>query len=342
MTFASPGLLLLLLVAPLLGVLLWRDIQSRRARLARLVSLGLSESLVEPSARGRTVARVLAVFAYVVVVTAAAGPQMGGTTTLLPQRGLDILFAFDVSRSMRSRDVQPDRLERAKAELSASLGRFADHRVGLVAFAGTAFVQCPLTTDKEAVRLFLGDLRPEVVPQGGTALGAGLEVALNQFLAEEEANPDAKSAGRVLVVFTDGEDHEGGIESVGEKLKAAGVTTLLLGVGSTLGEPIPVVDGAGVVTGYVKDRQGQTVVTRMNPEALSQVATAVGGAFVDATSKPDLGLTDVEAKVQTLEKRELQARTRVEREDRGALLALLALLLLSVAVLWPERRRRTT
>lgn len=340
MRFASPLLLALLGLVPLLLALWARDETRRAKRLAVLVDAGLLSSLtIGVSDARRAWRRALAVASFALFVVAAAGPETGGETELLPQRGLDVLFVIDVSRSMRARDVQPDRLERAKAEIASVLPRLAEHRVGVVAFAGTAFVQCPLTTDMEAVRLFLQDLKPETVPQGGSAIGAGLEVALNALRAEDEAHGQKNTAGRIVVVVSDGEDHEGGVEEHATALKEAGATVVLIGVGSTLGEPIPLADDKGGVAGYLKDRQGQTIMTRMSPEALSAVAVAAGGVFVDGTAQPDLGLREVEAKIDGLEKRDLEGRVRRLFIDRSYVPGLLGFLCLLIAMALPERRR---
>lgn len=347
----APLLLVLLAVAPALLWLLARDARLRRLRLARLVDLGLISTLVggasEPRRRRRG---LLAVVAAVALSLAAAVPLWPGSPRLLPRQGLDLLFVVDVSRSMRARDVRPDRLERAKAEIGAALDTLAEHRVGIVAFAGSAFVQCPLTTDMEAVRLFLRDLSPESVPQGGTALSAGLEVARNAFLAEDEAagrgGPRARGkAGRVVVVVTDGEDHEllegggEGLKAIGAGLKEVGASVVVIGVGSTLGEPIPLTNPAGEVTGYLRDRRNQPVVTRMNPELLGRVAADLGGVFVDGTAAADLGLHEVFARVAALEKRELEARTVVDYADASWPFFLVALLGLLGWLLSSERAR---
>jgi Ca-activated chloride channel family protein len=338
MKFASPLLLSLLGLVPILFVLWLRDERARAKRLALLVDAGLLDSLatgVSDARRGWR--RGLGLAALALLIVSAAGPETSGKPVLLPQKGLDVLFVVDVSKSMRARDVLPDRLERAKAEIGAALPRFAEHRVGIVAFAGTAFVQCPLTTDIEAVRLFLNDLTPDTVPQGGTALAEGLQIALNAIRAEDEGQGTKNTAGRVIVVVTDGEDHEGGLEPVAKELKETGATVVLIGVGSTLGEPIPVVDKDGKVTGYVKDRTGQTVMTRMSPEVLNEVATQVGGEFVDGTSAPDLGLREVEAKIAGLEKRDLESRVQTDYVDRTWMPLVFAMLLLLVGLVLPER-----
>jgi Ca-activated chloride channel homolog len=349
--FASPLLLALLALVPVLLALWLRDERRRAPRLALLVDAGLLPGLAAGMSQARRAwRRGLAVLSLLLFVVAAAGPQLGDRIELLPQRGLDVLFVIDVSRSMRARDVLPDRLERAKAEISAVLPRLAEHRVGVVAFAGTAFVQCPLTTDIEAVRMFLAHLRPETVPQGGTALAAGLEVALNAIRADAEgraelwgsAEQGKHSAGRVIVVVSDGEDHEGNLEDIARQLKAESASVVLIGVGSTLGEPIPVLDEAGNVAGYAKDRTGQTVMTRMSPEVLQEVAGQVGGAFIDGTSQPDLGLREVEARIGSLEKRDLESRTQKHYVDRTWIPLLLGLLCAAASLLIPQRGRHAS
>ncbi len=349
MHFASPWLLTLLGCAAALALLARRDHVRRRARLLRLVDAGLVDAHVTGAApQRRTLIAVAAVVAAAAAVIAAAGFVVAGAPRLLPRRGLDVVFVVDVSRSMRARDVQPDRLERTKAELGVALDTLAEHRVGLIAFAGTAFVQCPLTTDTDTVRLFLNDLRPETVPQGGTDLAAGLEVARNAFAAEDEAAGIGArregAAGRVVVVISDGEDHalvEGGsLASVGKELRALGATVVVIGVGSALGEPIPLLSETGEMSGYLKDRSGQTVVSRMNPDILRAASSAVEGVFVDGTSRPDLGMAEVFAKVASLEKRELEARTVRDDVDHSAWFAALALIFTLVWLLVPERARR--
>ena len=332
------ALLLLVAVPPLVGLALGE----RRRRMQRLSALGDAALLLrlapgtDPGRRLRL--RLLAIAAYALFVVALARPEWGESTELQQRRGLDVVFALDVSRSMRARDVLPDRLERAKAEIGLVLDRIGENRVGLVAFAGTAFPLSPLTTDVEAMRAFLKAAAPELLPQGGTALSAGLETALNLFLAEAEAHPEAGEAGRLLVVITDGEDHEGGAERAAEALKDAGVELLVIGTGSALGEPIPVVDEEGRVLGYQKDRKGETVMTRMSPAVLELIAEHGGGRFIDASTRPDLGMTDVESAIASLEKREFEARIKRTRIDRSRWPLALGIALLALAAFLPERR----
>lgn len=338
MTFASPWALFLLLAGPLLWVLFAFELRRRNQKLALLGSAGLIDSLVEDfSIRQFWIPRTLWILATIFLVFGLAGPQWGGETEVLPRRGLDVVFAVDVSKSMRARDVAPDRLERAKAEIDYFIKDLGDNRVGLVAFSGAAFVQCPLTNDIEAVRTFVRGLTPEMIPQGGTMLSEGLRVASKLFPDEDEA---ARSAGRVLVVITDGEDHEGGLEGPSKVLQDKGVSLFLLGVGSGLGEPIPIANEGGSVIDYMKDRRGKTVMTRMSPEVLTEVADATGGTFIDGTHDPTMGMAQVKTTIDTLEKKDFKSRVHKTTVDRSVYPLALSFLLYALAGLLIDRHRR--
>ncbi len=337
MKFASPWALFGLVLVPVLYGLFAFELARRRRKIASLGEHRLVWALVAGfSPRRFWVTRGLWLGALTCLILGLAGPQFGSSTEVLPRRGLDVVFAIDVSRSMRARDVLPDRLERAKAELGLFLGELGENRIGLVAFAGSAFVQCPLTTDAEAVRAFIAALTPEVVPQGGTQLAEGLRVAAEVFAGEAEGQGLEGTAGRVLVVITDGEDHEGGLEAPAAKLQQLGVQLFLIGVGSGLGEPIPLLDEQGNVTDYLQDRKGKTVMTRMSPEVLSEVARLTGGTFIDGTQDPTLGTAQVKTAVDVLEKRDLEARVHTTYVDRSFFAVLLSLLLFAVATMRKE------
>jgi Ca-activated chloride channel homolog len=335
LAFENPWVWPVVAVVGLLCASVWAwTSQRQQKRRTLLVSAQLSTLFGFDGVQQR---RAAAWFAGALAALAAALtlPQCGATTTVLPRKGLDVLFVIDVSRSMRAKDTAPDRLQRVKAEVQALLPRIADNRVGLVAFAGTAFVQCPLTTDTDAFLLFLQALSPETVPQGGTSVAAGIDVAVNAFLSEEA------TSGRMMVVFSDGEDHEGGLDGLAKRIRDARIDAVIVGVGGTQGQPVPVLDDDGAMRGYLQDRNGKTVMTKMDPDALSAIATGAGGVFIDGGGRADLGMSDVVARLANLEKRDLAGRTHVKRQDRKQIL-LLASLLCVCAGLWllmPRRQR---
>jgi Ca-activated chloride channel family protein len=243
------------------------------------------------------------------------------------------VVALDVSRSMQARDVRPDRLGRALLEVGALLDGLAGDRVGLVIFAGEAFVQCPLTTDYDAARLFLRAVSPRSVPQQGSDLGNAL-LAARQVL---EASAAGASRSKVVLVVTDGEDLEGGAREAAAQLAEAGIRIFALAVGTAAGEPIPVTDASGAVTGYKKGPGGDPVVTRLDLATLRAVAEK-GGGEVFQLGEAGGGLDAFRAALDRLEKSELESRLTVQYEDRYALLAFPGLLLLLGSLLLPEGR----
>jgi Ca-activated chloride channel family protein len=246
---------------------------------------------------------------------------------------VDLVVALDVSRSMQARDVKPDRLTRATLEVGALLDVLAGDRIGIVVFAGEAFVQCPLTTDYAAARMFLRAVSPQSVPQQGSDLGNGLRAA------REVLEGSGAGAGRskVVLLVTDGEDLEGGAQDAAAELAEAGIRIHALAMGQPEGEPIPLVDQAGQVTGYKKDRAGQAVVTRLDLATLRAVVEKGGGELFEPGSA-EHGLGAFRAALDRLEKSELESRLTVQYEDRFALAAFPGFLLLLGALLLPEGR----
>ena len=331
---AEPGALWLLLAVALLAVLGGIQLSRRRALLARTggpqaARLAPRAGLLRPSLRlGSSLTGLL------LLALALSRPQCGTRTELARRYGVDVVVALDVSRSMLARDVKPDRLTRATLEVGSLLDSLAGDRVGLVVFAGEAFVQCPLTTDYAAARLFLRAVSPASVPQQGSDLGNALQAA-RQVLDASEAG-----AGRskVVLLVSDGEDLEGGVRDAAAQLAEAGIRVSALAVGTTAGEPIPVTDAAGQVTGHKKDRSGQPVVTRLDLAALRAVVDAGGGQLYELDA-PERGLAAFRAALDALEKGELDSRLTVQFEDRYSLFALPGFLALLAGLLLPEGRR---
>jgi len=327
------ALWLLLLVAALGGLAIYR-LLGRRALLRRVAGaqaarLAPGASLARPAARSGGALLGLALLAL-----ALSRPQCGTRAELAKRYGVDLVIALDLSRSMRARDVQPDRLGRALLEVGELVDGLAGDRVGLVAFAGEAFVQCPLTTDYAAARLFLRAITPESVPQQGSDLGNALQAARQVLDGSDQGAGRAK----VVLLVSDGEDLEGAARGAAAQLAEAGVRIHALAVGGAAGEPIPVLGADGEVKGYRKDRRGQPIVTRLDRATLEAVTGAAGGEVFEIGS-PDHGPAAFRAALDKLEKGELESRLTVEYEDRFAYAAAPALLLLLLSLALPEGRR---
>ncbi|HYZ89067.1 MAG TPA: VWA domain-containing protein [Myxococcales bacterium] len=308
----------------------------RRWRRARAVVPEGRRSRVLPDAgASQGVARGgLLGFGLMLLFVAAAGPQCGERTEIVKRTGIDLVVALDASTSMLARDVKPSRLERAKMEVTALLDKVRGDRVGLVVFAGEAFVQCPLTTDYSAAKLFLRAVDPVAMPQQGTAIAGALREARRVLEGGGRGG-----VARAVLLITDGEDNEGEAMDAAKELGDAGIRVYAVAVGSEEGEPIPLTDAKGNVTGYKKDREGRTVLTRTDVSGLRDLTSAAGGKVLMA-SGADLGVAAMIGELEKLQKGELESRLAVQYDDRYPYFAWPAFALLCVAAALGEGRFR--
>jgi Ca-activated chloride channel family protein len=334
--FVHPLYLGAMAVAALLGAIALGFAVTRRARvegaipsrLANGLAPGVSTAL--PSVQSSLYTLGLLCFAI-----ALGQPQCGNHAELTKRRGIDVVVAIDASKSMLARDVQPSRLERAKLELTTLLDELKGDRVAIVAFAGDAFIQCPLTSDYSAAKMFLRAIDPEAMSQGGTNIGAALLLS-RQVLD----NADRGAKDKVIVLISDGEDLEGEIGEGVDSLKEAGARVLAVGIGSETGEPIPILSKKGEVVGYKKDENGTTVLTHLDRAGLMRVAEATGGEFFYQPKSVAMG--EVVQIIDKLQKSELESRLTVRYAEifQPFLLAGLVALGFGFLVVPSWRRRR--
>lgn len=322
MSLASPPWLLAAVAAAIALLLLWRRAdRSRRAALERFASPQLLGDLTASvSARRRSVKRALVVAGVLLAGLALAGPQYGFTWEETQRRGIDVLIALDTSRSMLAQDVAPNRLERAKLAVRDLVDQLGSDRVGLIAFAGSAFLQCPLTLDHAAFLESLDALQPGVIPTPGSDLASALRTA-EQALATEQRNV------KLLVLFSDGEDLGGSAIEAAKHAAEQGIRVFTVGVGSDNGELIPVPSAKGG-TEFLKDPQGQYVKSKLDAETLRQVAELTGG-FYEPLGRRGEGVTAIHDRaLAPLPKEELASRMRrvpIERFQWALAVALLCL-----------------
>lgn len=348
----------LLLFAVLLVLAAWEGWRAWRRQRSVAVLAPAARKLVggvssEGLGRWRALLRYAA---YATLILAFAGPLFGERTRTLRRRGVDIVVALDFSKSMLARDVQPSRIERAKAELRSLLEESSGDRIGLVAFAGET-LQFPMTFDGEALGLFLRDLGPQDMPVGGTAIGKALIASKRLLLSADAgglasgaaadnsagaglvATSSSEARSRVVILMTDGEDHEGDpVEAAGE-LADAGVRVYPVGIGSRSGEPIPTSTTDGAWAGYLRDAEGKVVTTRLtaqNERVLKQVAELTGGTYTRAR-KGTVGMASIRRALRSLKQGEEKARRVTVQEDRYPLPLALAFLLLVLEMLLPQR-----
>jgi Ca-activated chloride channel family protein len=331
MHFARPELLNLLWGLPVLaGLLAWSLVRRRRA-LERFVSPALASRMAPDLSRTRAALRAALVVGFCAgSVLALARPQWGAKVETVRRRGVDVVVALDTSFSMNAEDVAPSRLEKAKSEIRAFIGKLGGDRIGLVLFAGSAVVQCPLTLDYGAANLFLDAVNTQVIPEPGTALGAAIAAGTGAFSSKERKY-------KVMLVLTDGEDLEGEVDAAVARAREQGVIVYTIGVGTPEGRPLPVRDEKGDVVEYRKDPSGQIVLSRLDERTLAKVAAETGGRYFRAsTSEGELDA--IYAEVGRLEKKELESRLFQNFEDRFQVPLAPAVLCLLGALALGERR----
>ncbi len=326
---------LLILIVPALALL--RAFHARRRRALRegraaMAGTRLAELTPElADARWRWKA-LLVGSAVLLIIAALARPQFGTRFTQVKKEGIDIVFAIDTSLSMTAEDLRPNRLERARLEIEALLPRLGGNRVAVVAFAGAAFVQCPLTLDHGALRLFLDALSPDLIPRPGTDLAQAIDKAI-------AALPSDDTASRVVVLLSDGEGFEGDAQRAAEAAADRDVMIHAVGIGSPEGEPIPAYDAEGRRDGYKKDAAGQTIMSRLDEAALARVAAASGGRYY-RVSGGGFALDEVMDEIAAMARKETESRFVAEYEERfqAPLLAALVLLIVDAGIVLARRR----
>jgi Ca-activated chloride channel family protein len=330
--WAQPEMLWMIAVWAAVAGTLFFLFGRRRRRMERMAESALWSRLAPDASPLRSRRRlVLWSLALLCATLALARPQWGFHWIEVKQRGSDWMVVLDVSNSMRAPDFKPSRIQQAKWALHDLLKKLRGDRVGLVAFAGDAFQQCPLTPDYAAFAMMLDEMEPGIMPRGGTATTRGLETALEKFDA------DTNTADRVILLITDGEDHEGDPRSLIPQLKKKGIRILAIGVGSLEGELVPAEDGGG----FLKDASGQVVKSRLNEGLLSELARATGGRYVRAAPS-DFGLEALYTSLQnSLKRSEHESKMVRVYEERSPVFLLVALGVLLLEALLPDRRRKT-
>ncbi len=330
--FAHSEYLYALAILPVLLVLFWWAIQMRKRGLTRFGNPKLLELLMPSVSRYKRISKFFFVFgALAILILGIANPQIGTKMEEVKREGVDIIIALDVSNSMKAEDIKPNRLERAKREISHMIDKFQNDRIGLIVFAGDSYLQLPLTTDYSAARLILSTVDVDVVPIQGTAIGSAIKLAMKSFAAGEKKH-------KVIIIISDGENHEDDAIAAAKNANSEGVIVHTIGMGSPDGVPIPIYHG-NTQAGYKKDESGNTVVTKLDEHGMHQIAEAGGGIYIRATKQQD-ELETIFKKIQTMEKKEFGAKIFTEYEDRFQYFLGIALLLLFIEYFISERKNR--
>lgn len=324
--FENPAFLYLLIIIPVIIVIRLLEMRKRKLKLKKFGDLSLLKQLMlDVSSSRKSLKFWLMVAALALLIVMLARPQMGTKISQEKRKGIEVIISLDISNSMRAEDVVPSRLDKSKMLVENMVDNFTNDKVGLVVFAGDAFIQLPITSDYVSAKMFLQNTDPSLIATQGTDLAGAIELSSKSFTQQDKV-------GRAILIITDGEDHEGGAIEAAEKARKNGIRVFVLGVGSTKGSPVP--DGNG---GYMKDNSGQEVISALNEEMCKQVAQAGGGAYihVDNTSLAQRQLNDELTKLQ---KGDISSVVYSEYDEQFQAVGILVLILLIIEMLILERK----
>lgn len=330
--FANPEFFYLYWLVPLLILFFIGIFKYKKRLLKKLGDEELVQDLTANVSRSKQRWKiVLIVVIFSILVFSLANPQIGTRLEEVKRTGVDIFIALDVSKSMLAEDITPNRLDKAKHEVGNFIEKLQGDRVGIIAFSGLAFVQCPLTLDYGAAKLFLNDVEVGNIPQPGTAIAEAIKTAMKSFTSRELKY-------KVLVLITDGEDHEEDPVEVAKEASKEGIIIYTIGMGSPQGAPIPEFDQYGRQVGYKKDKDGQIVTSKLDILTLEKIAFETGGKFYISTTG-EVELDKILDEVNKMEKKELASRKFTQFEDRFQIFLFLVLILLIIETLLSERRK---
>lgn len=342
MKFGNPQFIgYLLLLAPILGIAIF-FVVSRLKAMEQLGSVALTRQLTESLSRPKIIWRLVIWFLAISSLSVAlTAPQIGTRLREVKRKGIEIVIALDVSNSMLAEDVKPSRLSKAKYEISRFVEKLGDDRVGLVAFAGDAFLQCPMTLDKAALKLFLDVVATGAIEAQGTNFVAAINEAISAFRGSEregESSEKAATRNKVILLISDGEHHEQGLDNALKRAADENIRIYTVGIGSSQSTAIPVYDENGKRIDFKRDKNNAVITTVFDDTMLRAVAGKTNGKFF----RIDAGGSDLErlyVELQKLEKEELAAKEFVDFDHKFQLFIGVALALLILETLLGERKK---
>jgi len=322
----------LLLIIPALivlfsGLLIWR-----KSKQNQFASPEMLEQLTPDKSKFKSWLKFsILLLAFALLVFALVNPKIGTKMETVTREGVDIVFAIDVSKSMEAEDVAPNRLEKSKQLVTQIINNLASDRVGIIAYAGSAFPQLPITTDYASAKMFLQAMNTDMVSSQGTAIKDAIELSTTYFNEEDQTS-------KVLFIISDGEYHEGDIGNVAQEAADKGIRIFTIGVGSLKGGPIPIKRN-GVIQTYKKDQNGEIVITKLNEETLKDIAGDADGEYIQGNVTKDV-LEKVTENLQNMDKTEFEAKQFADYQSQFQWFLGLAILLLLLDVFLLERKTK--
>lgn len=321
--------LYMLLLVPVVVALMYFFSRSRAKALTRFGEPELLQHLMpDYSPRRVRLKRWIVAIAIALQIIVVAGPQFGSKIEAVKRNGIEVMIALDVSNSMNAQDVSPSRLEMAKMAVTRLADKLGDDKVGLVVFAGNAYVQMPMTSDFASLKMFMQSVTTGMVPTQGTAIGAAINLCHNSFSQTD-------GVSRAIVVITDGENHEDDAIEAAKSAFADGIKVYTVGMGTSKGAPVPM--EAGSNNNFIKDKDGQIVISKIDEASLAQVAAAGSGAYIPANNIRG-GVNSLVDELNALDKSEMESRVYSEYEDRAIYVELVVVLLLIIDMIILSRK----
>ncbi|WP_372948218.1 vWA domain-containing protein [Mariniphaga sp.] len=320
-----------LLIIPLLALFfIWARIARKRA-LKRFGNQQTIKDLMPFVSKSRPVFKFfLLMLALAFFIVGAARPQFGSKLKKVQREGIELIIALDVSNSMMAEDIQPNRLERAKRAISRLVDRLKDDKIGLIVFAGEAYTQLPITSDYNSAKLFLEAVNTQIVPRQGTAIGSAINMAMRSFTPEGNAN-------KAIVIITDGENHEDDPVTAAQEAAKNGIIVHTIGMGLPQGSPIPVLRNGQ--NDYLRDNDGNVVVTKLDETTLEEIAAAGNGIYVRANNA-QVGLNALFDEINKMEKEEMETLVYSEYDDQFQYFFAIGLFLLLFEFVILERKNK--
>ncbi|MDA8572951.1 VWA domain-containing protein [Flavobacteriaceae bacterium] len=320
---------LLLILLGMLLVFLWTQLWKKRTK-RKFSDLTLLERLSPDQSAFKSVLKFITLsLSFICLIIALVNPKIGTSLQTVKREGVDIVFAIDVSKSMLAEDIAPSRLEKAKQLTTQIINNLVSDRVGIIAYAAKAVPQLPITTDYSSAKMFLQNLNTEMLSSQGTAIDEAIQLSRSYYNDEEQTN-------RVLVIISDGEDHNDLSLEVAEAAAEEGIKIFTIGVGTEKGGPIPLKRN-GIVMSYKKDQNGATVITKLNTNTLSEIAKEANGTYVDGKNTNDV-IETIGDILNKMDKKEFEAKEFAEFEDQFQWFLGLGLFFLILDILFLERK----
>ena len=325
--FEDPIYLWLLVLIPVLALIRFISYRNQKRKLRKFGDPKLLKELMPDVSRFRPSLKFwILLAALALLILMLARPQMGTKISQEKRTGIETIIALDISNSMLAEDIVPSRLDRSKMMVENLVDHFVNDKIGLIVFAGDAFVQLPITSDYVSAKMFLSSIDPSMMATQGTDIAAAINMGMNSFTQEE-------GIGKAIIVITDGEDHEGGALEAAEAAKKKGMRVYVLGVGSSKGSPIPI-PGTG---DYMKDNMGNTVMSALNEDMCMQVAAAGGGVYIHVENN-SAAQQQLDNELDKLSKKETSTTVYSDYDEQFQAFGILALLLLIIEICILDRR----